>query len=273
MSRLLSVALELRRRAILAEPTATHQFIRTLRDKRQLLRCYTQNIDMLEAKAGLHTDIDPDADCVPLHGSLRHLRCQICRTAFDWDDHLALILSGDDLPCPQCRLSRQERINKQLRPTSIGHLVPDIALLGADHSNGEAIAEIIESDLKASPDFLLVLGTSLRVSGPKNLACTLARVVQENNGTVVDMNLSKPLCSWGRMVDYAIQGTCDSWVKDLERRPTKQVRVRSRIDEACENRGRGRRHRGRGRKNRIRKENMGEERKQDGSAEYPFIVD
>jgi hypothetical protein len=33
-------------------------------------------------------------------------------------------------------------------------------LLDADHSNGEAIAEIINRDLAAGPDVLLVLGTS-----------------------------------------------------------------------------------------------------------------
>lgn len=52
--------------------------------------------------------------------------------------------------------------------------MPDTALLGADQNNGEAIAEIIEGDLTVSPDFLLVLGTSLQVSGPKKLACTFA---------------------------------------------------------------------------------------------------
>jgi NAD-dependent histone deacetylase SIR2 len=226
---------------------------------------------MLEVKAGLHTDIDPNAECIPLHGSLGHLRCQVCRTAFDWEDHLALIHSEDDLPCPQCRLSRQERINKCLRPTSIGHLVPDIALLGADHSNGEAIAEVIESDLRASPDMLLVLGTSLRVSGPKKLACTFARVVQRANGTVVYMNLSMPSSLWARMVDYVLEGACDTWVKDLETRLMKRVLVRSRIEEACENRVRGRRHRGRGRKKRMRTEKVGGESKQDGSAEYHLL--
>lgn len=38
------------------KPTATHHFIRLLHDRGQLLRCYTQNIDSLEAAAGLPTD-------------------------------------------------------------------------------------------------------------------------------------------------------------------------------------------------------------------------
>lgn len=228
---------------------------------------------MLEVKAGLRTDIDPKADCVPLHGSLGTLRCQICRAAFDWDDHIASIHSEEDLPCPQCLLSRQKRIRKSLRPTSIGYLLPDIALLGADHSNGEAIAEIIESDLTASPDMLLVLGTSLRVSGPRKLASTFARVVRKANGTVIYMNLSKPHPpSWARMVDYVIEDACDTWVEDLETRAMNRIMVGSRVKEG-EDRGRGSRHQGRGRKDGTRIEVARGKMKEDGSAEYPFIVD
>lgn len=120
---------------------------------------------------------------------------------------------------------------------------------------------------------LLVLGTSLRVSGPRKLACTLARLVQKARGTVIYMNLSKPsLPSWAGMVDYVIEGACDTWVKDLETRPTKRITVISRIEEEGESRGRRSRHRGRGRKSRMRVEN-GKEKKEDGSAEHPFVVD
>jgi NAD-dependent histone deacetylase SIR2 len=110
-------------------------------------------------------------------------------------------------------------MRKCLRPAPIGCLLPDVALLGADHSNGEAIEEIVQKDLAASPDLLLVLGTSLRVSGPKNLASRFARVVRKKGGIVVYTNLSPPSHSWGRLVDYVIEGACDVWVKDLETRP------------------------------------------------------
>lgn len=48
----------LRQRSREAEPTSTHRFLATLRDQRKLVRCYTQNIDQLEEKAGLSTSLN-----------------------------------------------------------------------------------------------------------------------------------------------------------------------------------------------------------------------
>jgi NAD-dependent histone deacetylase SIR2 len=79
-----------------ARPTETHLFLRALRDAGILVREYTQNIDTLSERAGLRTGMSPiDAElerpkrgkgerrdrrphCVPLHGSLRYLRCTLC---------------------------------------------------------------------------------------------------------------------------------------------------------------------------------------------------
>jgi NAD-dependent histone deacetylase SIR2 len=148
-----------------------------------------------------------------------------------------------------------------------------VALLGADHSNGETIAEIIQKDLAAGPDLLLVLGTSLRLSGPKKIACMFAREVRKKRGIVVYTNLSQPSHSWGRLVDYVIEDSCDTWVKDLETRSIKRIMASSLIREEGENRDRGSRHHGRGHKNSIRIENARGKTKEDGSAEHPFIVD
>ena len=228
---------------------------------------------MLEVKAGLYTDIDTKADCIPLHGSLSHLRCQLRRNAFDWNEYEASVHAADDLPCPECRLSRQKRMDKGLRPTSIGCLLPDIALLDADHSNGEAIAEIINRDLAARPDVLLVLGTSLRVPDPKKLASMFARVVDQQGGIVVYTNLSKPsLYPWGRLVDYMVESSCDGWVTDLERRPVSTRAALSPLIETIrKQRGKGRRQLERGRKRTVRKQVLGGAKKQDGSADYPLL--
>ena len=40
-----------------AQPTITHRFLRTLRDGGRLMRCYTQNIDGLEARVGLSMNL------------------------------------------------------------------------------------------------------------------------------------------------------------------------------------------------------------------------
>ncbi|KAG6079878.1 hypothetical protein E4U15_003574 [Claviceps sp. LM218 group G6] len=48
-------ATSLRQKIRTAEPTTSHRFIRHLRDRGTLVRCYTQNIDQFEEKVGLST--------------------------------------------------------------------------------------------------------------------------------------------------------------------------------------------------------------------------
>lgn len=48
-------ATSLRQKIKSAEPTTSHRFISHLRDRGKLVRCYTQNIDLIEEKAGLST--------------------------------------------------------------------------------------------------------------------------------------------------------------------------------------------------------------------------
>lgn len=52
-----SFTTELRKRVVNAQPTSTHRFISQLRDEGKLLRCYSQNIDLLEEKVGLTSDL------------------------------------------------------------------------------------------------------------------------------------------------------------------------------------------------------------------------
>ncbi|KAL3965705.1 hypothetical protein ACCO45_000013 [Purpureocillium lilacinum] len=217
-ARLLMVALELRQKALIARPTKTHRLLDTLRIRGQLLRCYTQNIDMLEEKAGLSVGVEPGYNCVPLHGSLHHLRCPSCCGLFsNWADYDAFITAGDAVLCPSCAAACQARVGAGRRRSYIGQLLPDIVLLGGEHRDGEAIESIIAKDVAAGPDFLLVLGTSLRAHGPKRLASRLARAVSGRHGTVVYVDLSKR-CSWSRRVDFHVRMPCDEWVEDLRRR-------------------------------------------------------
>jgi NAD-dependent SIR2 family protein deacetylase len=101
------------------ETTATHKFIRVLRDGGRLVRCYTQNIDGLEAREGLEMDLSrgqgsrsrfsaqilkeqrkPDSsirgpsldggvEVVGLHGGLSHLRCGLCQKLCPWDGEIS----------------------------------------------------------------------------------------------------------------------------------------------------------------------------------------
>ncbi|KAH9905200.1 hypothetical protein F4778DRAFT_729052 [Xylariomycetidae sp. FL2044] len=79
-------------------------FLRELCDRRQLLRNYTQNIDDLERKAGLCTDLERGVgvECVQLHGTLGCLRCAYCsmRVSWDKDDREAVTMMGQSTSLP-----------------------------------------------------------------------------------------------------------------------------------------------------------------------------
>ena len=233
--------------------TPAHRFIRTLRDKRKLVRCYTQNIDGLESREELCVDMDRgkgnrsrftklslekpksvsrtmpggdlDGGCevVQLHGDLESLRCTLCQQTCSWDAgrHDAFLLSGKAPRCESCLTTNQNRQDRGKRGTKIGSLRPNIVLYGEEHPSAESIGAISTHDLASSPDVLLILGTSLHVHGLKVLVKEFARSVHARpggKGKVIFVNLSKPSDSvWKDMFDYWVAMDCDDWVASLRR--------------------------------------------------------
>ncbi|KAK5991804.1 NAD-dependent histone deacetylase HST3 [Cladobotryum mycophilum] len=194
-------ASELYEKAIAAEPTITHYLIRTLRDQRQLRRCYTQNIDMLESKIGLSVDMnDPETDCIPLHGSLRHYRCTVCQVSVERKSGTYPNVTPD---CASCASSLQARLSQGKRRTAVGTLMPDIELLGVSHRDGETIARFIHEDEISLPDAMQKHGEG----------------GSQSRGKVIWVNLEEPPTSiLSGLVDYLVQWDCDSWVQDLQMR-------------------------------------------------------
>lgn len=89
--------------SLAAKATETHRFIKTLKEKNKLLRCYTQNIDSLEKRINLNCGINPaefnelengsgklfrdnwkSLDVVQLHGNLHKLLCTQCFSHYEW---------------------------------------------------------------------------------------------------------------------------------------------------------------------------------------------
>jgi NAD+-dependent protein deacetylase SIR2 len=100
-----------------ASPTPTHRFIKTLDTKHKLLRSYTQNIDGLEARAGLLNSSSEEAKSskgkskiktkeirnVQLHGDIHRVRCTFCCADFPCvDEYLRLFNEGVAPDCPDC---------------------------------------------------------------------------------------------------------------------------------------------------------------------------
>jgi NAD-dependent SIR2 family protein deacetylase len=230
--------------------TETHKFIRSLRDAGRLVRNYTQNIDMLESREGLCTELergtgnrtrfsqkvqreprpadengasilDSGVEVVHLHGSLDKLRCGLCAKSSSWDedDRHQATLAGEAPDCPWCVANSAHREGKGRRSLAVGRLRPDIVLYGEEHPSAHLVAPLITHDLSLGPDILLILGTSLRVHGLKVMVREFGKAVHGKGGKVVFVNMTKPPESiWGDVIDYWVEWDCDTWVADLKER-------------------------------------------------------
>lgn len=264
-------------------PTASHQFISHLKSRGKLARCYTQNIDRIEEKVGLSTELQdgpggksrprkstsspaqlakmveeatytppssqppssqPPAshpsllshlssdgeikstgvECVYLHGSLEQLRCFQCKRTSSWDDMEHETLSGLQPECPHCVQATTAREERGKRALGVGKLRPDIVLYGEEHPSEHLIGPILEHDIKLcrGGDVLLILGTSLKVHGLKNIVRQFANAIHAKYGKVIFVNFTKPPDSiWSDIIDYWVQWDCDAWVSDLQARVPK----------------------------------------------------
>ncbi|KAK4442003.1 NAD-dependent histone deacetylase HST3 [Podospora aff. communis PSN243] len=192
----LRFAMSLHETVLQSQPTETHEFIKTLHAQGKLLHCYTQNVDLLDARVGLSTDLgDSSMQCVPLHGTVHSLRCPACCQTYGWG-----------------------RVGATRRASTIGCLRPNMVYLGEDHWQGEEIADLIDRDLSADPDALLILGTSLKVKGPGELVKMFASTVRAKGRRVIYVNLSKSYRKWRKTFDYWVEWKCDCWVLDVKMR-------------------------------------------------------
>ncbi|KAL9595910.1 MAG: hypothetical protein Q9179_004792 [Wetmoreana sp. 5 TL-2023] len=221
------------------QTTTTHKFIGAIRDKRNLVRCYTQNIDGLESQVGLCMELergkgdrarfihggplDGGCEVVPLHGDLKVLRCNLCQKTCNWEeeDMEATLLRGEAPQCFSCARSDQQRRDGGKRGLKIGSLRPNIVLYGEGHPAGDAVGSIIAHDLSLGPEVLLILGTSLHVEGIKKLVKQFAKCVHakpKGKGKVIFVNLSRPSESiWKDSIDYWVSMDCDEWVDSVRR--------------------------------------------------------
>lgn len=246
------------------EQVATaHHFIKTLRDCRRLVRCYTQNIDGLETRLGLCADLhrgkgnrgrfarksmemprsrasslpggiaDGGCEVVQLHGDLRSMRCELCRTMCEFDQSReSLLLNGTAPECQFCQSQDRGRRNQGKRGTTIGSLRPNIVLYGEEHPSADAIGAITTHDLALCPDMLLILGTSLHVHGLKVLVREFAKAVHSGaGGKVVFVNLTKPPESvWKGIIDYWVAMDCDEWINTLHHDRPDLWQIQSELD-------------------------------------------
>ncbi|CAG8677967.1 10140_t:CDS:2, partial [Cetraspora pellucida] len=221
-----------------ATPTATHFFIKKLADMKKLKRVYTQNIDNLEALVGLHVEWQFEkvrnnrAQVVQLHGTLSKLRCNACTKLYSFiPQHCDVFKQGKPPNCPGCEEKESVRIKQGRRPHTIGQLKPTVILYGDTHPKGLEFGQIATYD-QDKTDCLIIMGTSLRIPGIKALIKDFSRAVHGCNGYVILVNATDVVTKeWNGIIDYQIEGTCDEWVKlvdkelsNIERMPLSKKR-------------------------------------------------
>ncbi|XP_042201332.1 NAD-dependent protein deacetylase sirtuin-2 isoform X3 [Callorhinchus milii] len=123
------------------KPTICHYFIRMLRDKKLLLRCYTQNIDTLERVVGLS-----DRHLIEAHGTFYRSHCvnKLCMKKYDFDWMKDKIFTQTIPFCQNC----------------YSLVKPDIVFFG--EGLPEKFFEAMQMDFP-SCDLLMIMGTSLQV--------------------------------------------------------------------------------------------------------------
>jgi NAD-dependent SIR2 family protein deacetylase len=169
-------------------PTLTHCFFDLLDEKGLLQRVYTQNIDGLEAVAGVNPE-----KLVECHGHFRSASCIACQRKYDADlCKTSMVEKGEAPSCPVCG----------------GIVKPDITFFG--EVMPQRFGELIHDDC-ASTDLVIVLGTSLLVAPVANIpdwvprGCPRLLVNREIVGTFRHDNLN----------DVILRGDCDDGVKEL----------------------------------------------------------
>lgn len=162
------------------------------------MRLYTQNVD------GIDTSLAPLATSVPLatkgpwprtiqlHGGLEKMVCSKCNHLTNFQPAL---FDGPSPPlCTQCVETDKVRTSHAgKRSHGIGRLRPRIVLYNEANPDDEAIGAVVSSDLRARPDAVIVVGTSMKIPGVRRIVREMCGVVRSRrDGLAVWVNHDPP---------------------------------------------------------------------------------
>lgn len=203
------------------EFTPTHGFIRLLQDQGRLQTNYTQNIDNLEANAG----IDP-AKVIQCHGSFATASCRLCKHQVPGDDIFDDLRAKTIAHCKACaqRIAAEAQMVKPAKkkakfdqdasdgeddniPTP-GVMKPDITFFGEQLPN--TFFERFQEQDSHAADLVIVIGTSLKVAPVADMPNHLPEQIPH-------IFISREPC---QHINFDIQllGDCDAVCYELSRR-------------------------------------------------------
>ncbi|KAG6019081.1 hypothetical protein E4U40_007456 [Claviceps sp. LM458 group G5] len=201
-----------------AQPTPFHHFLASLAQEGRLLRLYSQNIDCIDTSMKpLQTQIplEPKAPwptTVQLHGSLDKMVCTKCADIQPFDRDL---FEGPEAPlCVSCKnLDEVRTAHAGKRSHGIGRLRPRFVLYNEFNPDEEAIGSIMRADLRARPDAVLVVGTTLKVPGTRRLVKEMCQVTRgRKDGLTAWINIdSEPkVPDFKDCWDFVVKSKCDN---------------------------------------------------------------
>ena len=200
-----------------AKPTPFHNLLASLSKEGRLLRLYTQNVD------GLDTSMEPLGTVVPLppkgpwprtiqlHGGLEKMVCSKCSEISQFD---AYLFEGPQAPlCKGCEETDNVRTSHAgKRSHGIGRLRPRMVLYNEYNPDEEAIANVFRADLRARPDAVIVVGTSMKIPGVRNMVKDMCKVTRDRrDGITAWINLDPEPSGTDlkNCWDLVVRGKCD----------------------------------------------------------------
>ena len=181
-----------------AKPTAFHQMLSSIASEGRLMRLYTQNVDGIDVGLpSLETRVPlgskgPWPRAIQLHGGLKKMVCSKCNHLSDFD--AGLFEGPEPPPCVVCIETDKVRTNHAgKRSHGIGKLRPRIVLYNEHNPDEDAIGAVMSSDLRARPDAVIVVGTSMRIPGVRRIVKEMCSVVRaRKDGLTMWINNEPP---------------------------------------------------------------------------------
>ncbi|KAK8048951.1 DHS-like NAD/FAD-binding domain-containing protein [Apiospora phragmitis] len=208
---------ELAQKTKTAQPTPFHHMLATMAEEGRLLRLYSQNVDGIDtAMKPLATQIPlpekgPWPKAVQLHGGLEQMICSKCNSTSPFDG--SLFHGPEPPPCKACEeMDTIRTYHAGKRSHGIGKLRPRMVLYNEYNPDEEAIANIVKADTRARPDAVIVVGTSMKIPGVRQIVRNMCKVTRERkDGVAVWINMDPEPAGvelrdcW----DIVVRGKCD----------------------------------------------------------------
>ncbi|KAI1119633.1 DHS-like NAD/FAD-binding domain-containing protein [Nemania sp. NC0429] len=200
-----------------AKPTPFHHLLASLSKEGRLLRLYTQNVDGLEtAMEPLNTVVPlqpkgPWPKTIQLHGGLEKMVCSKCNEISQFD---ASLFEGPQAPlCRGCEETDNVRTSHAgKRSHGIGRLRPRMVLYNEYNPDEEAIANVFRADLRARPDAVIVVGTSMKIPGVRNMVKDMCKKTRDRRDGItawINLDPEPSGIDLKNCWDLVVRGRCD----------------------------------------------------------------